>query len=69
MIEAYLHYAVTRMSIQLLVILSCIILVWQAIEIYMFSRTFKEFAKEFMKRFVILTVLTIVGVIVIMMLN
>ena len=67
MIEAYLHYAVTQMSIQLIIICSCLMLIWHAIEIHRFSKTFKEFLKEFIRRSAIITILTIVGVIVIVM--
>ena len=51
MIEAYLNNAVTQMSIRLIVICSCLMLVWHAIEIYRFSKTFKEFVIDFFNTF------------------
>lgn len=58
MIEAYL-----QPYVYFVVIISCIVIVWQAVMLYMQSDTFKEFVRDFLIRSAIIASITIAGVI------
>lgn len=63
MIEAYLNNEYIQAHVYFVVTCSCIVLVWQAIMIYLKSDTFKEFVRDFLIRSAIIASITIVGVI------
>ena len=67
MIEAYLNNEYIQSHVYFVVTCSCIVLVWQAIMIYMQSDTFKEFVIDFLIRSAIIASITIVGVILIIL--